>query len=507
MIEVELPDGTIAEFPDNMSQEEISNVLRQQYSIQPARQSYLTQIIEGSPKRQAEFQRIEEQVRSGEISVPEYILQGLGEGAGNIQDVAGRAVGDVVGGAYGLLPEQARGYIEQKAAPLGQAVLPYLQQIGDFYSDLKQEYPRTMENVEAVTNIGTLAAPMFARKQQITGGIERSGQAIKQKFLPKPKDLSAEDLKATASQLYKKADEVGGILKPDVTNKFVDDVLSELPQTKMGKAVIGETPVTKLTQRIQNLRNQPMTLQAAQEIDEALGDLAYSNMNAVTGQIDKQGIKFLNIQNKFRDAIENAPESMVVGGKEGFDALKDARKYWGTSLRLADVEKAIAKGLSTEQPQTGIKNAFKTLLNSKKIKQFSPAEVQAIKQAAEKGTLVDILGTMGSRLNPQFMAAGVGVTTMNPLAAGAAYLGQSALSSASRGAATSLQLKKARYVEDLIRQRVGAGDLQRMKLTPEIRLLAKELGLASAAGGTAKEILDELQNMQQIEQNNTQEEQ
>lgn len=493
MVQIQAPDGQIIEFPDNMTREQIESVMQKQYPP-----SYLEQLGAGSPARQMEMQRIQGEYEQGKIGLPLYVTQSLGEAAGNIQDVMGRAIGDIAGGAYGLLPENAQQKIESALAPAGQAVAPYLQSAGEMYGQMKQEYPKTMETAEAIGNIGMLAAPMFGRATNIKGGVSRSGEAIAGKLRPKPSALSADELKATANQLYQAADAKGGVLKPQVTNKFVDDVVSEAMQTDLGKAVLGDSPVASLVERINaKVRNKPMTLQAAQEIDEALGELAYRNMNSVTGQLDKQGLKFINIQSKFRSAIENAPESMVIGGKEGFDSLKEARNYWSTSLRLADVEKAIQKGLATEQPQTGIKNAFKTLLNSKKIKQYSPAEVQAIKQAANKGVLTDIMGTMGSRLNPQFMAIGTALTTKDPVSAAAAFAAQTAISGAARKAATGLQLKKARYVEDLIRQRVGEGGLQKMKLTPEIVALSKELGIAAAPGGAAREILQELKNIQE----------
>lgn len=496
MIEIELPDGTIAEFPDTMNNGEIQAVLQKQFPP-TGRQSYINQLTQGSPERQAEMQRISSEYGSGQITVPEYIFQNIGEATGNISDIIGRGIGDVVGGAYGLLPERTRQAMAEKVAPVGQAVAPVLQSVGEGYSQLKQQYPRTMENVEAGANILGIAAPMAGRAKQISGAIERGGKSVVQKFSPKPKSLNAEDLKKIADEKFYIADQKGGVLKPAITNKFIDDVLTELPQTEMGKVVIGETPVSKLTERLNLIRDKPMSLQAAKEIDEALGDLAYSNINPVTGQLDKQGSKFINIQSKLRNTIENADDSLVIGGKGGFEALDDARKYWSTSLRLSDVEKAIQKGLMAEQPQTGIKNAFKTLLNSKKIRNYSPAEVRAIEIAANKGVVTDLLGNFGSRLNPQIVGALSGFGTANPLVGVGAFAGQSVLSGLSRKAATSIQLKKAEKVSELIRQRVGNTSNQRFSLTPEIKQLAKEVGISTIPAGGVNALLNELQIIQQ----------
>lgn len=498
MIEVELPDGRIAEFPETMQPAEIQKILAEQFPSEQVNQSYAQEIMQGSPMRQQEALRIEDQYQQGNLTIPEVFVQKTGEIAGRVGDITGRAIGDVVGGAYGLLPEDFRESVSERLQPIGSAIAPALQTTGELYGQVKEKFPRAVENIEGAANIALFGAPALNRSKQIMGGVERGGKAIGQKFLPNPKELDAESLKATASELFNLADEKGGVLKPEITNKFIQDISEEIPQTQLGKIVAGgDSPVSSLIDRVQNIQNQPMSLKAAQEIDEILGDLAYSNVNPATGAVNKEGMKFLNIQSKFRNVIEEASEASVVGGKDGFKALKDARKYWSTSLRLRDVEKAIQRGLMTEQPQTGIKNAFKSLYNSKKISQYSPAEVQAIKNAAEKGILVDVLGTMGSRLNPQLVGAGTFIGTGNPLASMGAAIAQTAVSGASRKAATALQLKKAKQVEKLIRQRVGQGSNQKMALTPEIKLLAKELGIVSIPSGGVSALLDEINKIQE----------
>lgn len=499
MREIVLNDGRILTLTGNETPDQI-NTLKQKLSMMQQPQTYMEQIREGSPQRQQELARIRQQFQAGEITAPEYAFQKFGEAAGNVGDIVGRGIGDVVGGAYGMLPQDVRSGIEQRAQPYIQDIAQVAQRAGDVYGEVKETFPRAMENVEAAANIATLGIPAGIRSKQLAGSLTRTGKATAQKLLPNPKTLSSDDLKATSSALFRQADEKGGVLKPQITNEFVRDVSRELPQTQIGQTVIGETPVARLVDRIQSIKDQPMTLQAAQEIDEALGELAYGSMNPATGQIDKQGRKFLNIQSKFRNAIENAPEQMVVGGKEGFESLKDARKYWATSLRLRDVERAIQKGLGTEQPQTGIKNAFKTLLNSKKIANYSPAEVRAIEVAAQKGILTDILGNFGSRLNPTVTGALVGFGAESPQAGAAAFLAQAGASAGARKAATALQLRKARRVEELIRQRVGNGVSQKYALTPEISQLLKELGIVVTPAGGISAALDQLQALQTEEQ-------
>jgi hypothetical protein len=90
--------------------------------------------------------------------------------------------------------------------------------MGEGYGQVKQAAPRLMENVEAGTNIALLGAGGIGRTKQISGTVERGGTGIVQKFLPSPKKLTSDELRTTASELYQKADELGGVFKPEVTN-------------------------------------------------------------------------------------------------------------------------------------------------------------------------------------------------------------------------------------------------------------------------------------------------
>lgn len=496
MIEIQLPNGQIAQFPEGTADSTIESVLAKEFPIEQQEVGYLEQISKGSPQRQQEMNRISSQFGQGEISAPEYVFQNLGEAAGNIGDVVGRGMGDIGSAAYGLLPEQAQQKIGSTLAPIGQAIAPYIQAGQQGYGAVKERFPRAMENVEAGTNIGTMGVVGGLRRAGIQESVGTAGKAIKQKLMPNPKTLSAQELKEIGGGLFQVADQKGGILQPQFTNKYLDDIAKELPQTEAGIILQGENNVTQLIRRAQELRDKPLNLESAKEIDEILGELAYSNLTPF-GELDKNGRKFANMQATFRESIENADEAMVSGGKEGFEALKDARNYWSTSLRLRDVERIIEKGLQAEQPATSIKNGFKTLLNSKKIKNYSPQEVQAIREAANKGVMTDLVGTFGSRLSPQITGAAVFVGSgANPFAAAGAAAANYAVSAGARKAATNMQLKKANFVENLIRERVGEGN-QKFKLTPEIKKLAKEAGVMSFGAGGVDVIMNELQQIQE----------
>lgn len=270
---------------------------------------------------------------------------------------------------------------------------------------------------------------------------------------------SSDDIKKLAQQKYTYADQVGGKLKPEFTNSFVDLVQGMRPQTSIGRAVGGDSELTKLADKLETVRNQPMTLQAAQEVDELLGDAVDGFYK--DGKLAKEGKKLLDVQTSLREEIENAGESAVEGGKQGFDALKDGRKLWSASQRMRDIERIINRAEDYQVPATAIKTGFRTLKNSSRYRGYSAAEKAAIDRAAKTGIATDILSVFGSRLGP--LAAGAVGGTVGaaggPLGAlaGAATTGLigHAASSASRAGAYALQKGRAVGATKAISDRAG----------------------------------------------------
>lgn len=272
----------------------------------------------------------------------------------------------------------------------------------------------------------------------LAGGIGAGAIGAK----PTAKRLNSEDIRKQASNAYQKADSTGGMLTDTFTNKFLDEADKVTPQTMAGKIVAGDDAVTKIVTRIKDLKDKPLSLAEAQEIDEYLGD-AIDGMTEL-GRVNKQGKKLLDVQSSFRNLIENADPSDIVGGKEGFDALKEGRKLWSKSVKLRDIERIIDRAALMDNPATGIKSGFRTLLNNpNRVKGFSKEEQEAIRKAAETGLVGDTLRAFGSRLIPI-------VTT----ASGAGGVGGAAAamagSTATRNAATALQLKRANALADLV---------------------------------------------------------
>lgn len=268
----------------------------------------------------------------------------------------------------------------------------------------------------------------------ITGakGLQKGYQKV---TAPKKIDLKAQDIRDLSSKSFVDAEKQGGILKPQVTDKFVDEASKSLPQTNAGKIVIGETSTTKLVDRLQSLRGKPLTLKETQEIDSALGDMMSNEVDTLTGRLNAEGNKILKIQQSLRDSVEKAGVKDVVGGKGGFESLDKARKLWATSARANDIERIINRASMTDNPATAIKSGFRALAsNPSRLRGFNTSEVMAIKKAAKTGVVTGALKIAGSRLNPLIGAATGGFS-----GAATGY----GISEISRAGANKLQMNRA----------------------------------------------------------------
>lgn len=282
----------------------------------------------------------------------------------------------------------------------------------------------------------------------VVGGVigKAAGDKIANIGTKKPELVKADDIKAISGSLYQKAAEKGGVLKSDIANKFVDEIQSIAPQTELGKIIGGDSPVTKLTEKLNLFKDKPISLGAAQEVDELLGDQIDNFVDRATGGITKDGLKIQKIQNTFRKIVDSASENDIIGGKDGFASLKEGRRLWSAQARLRDIEKIITRAELTDNPATALKTGFRNLYsNPSRLRGFSDSEKELIKKAAETGVVVDMLKTMGSRLIP------IGSVLTGGGLSGTAL--SQAGSLVSRSAATKLQLQRANKVAEEIANR------------------------------------------------------
>jgi hypothetical protein len=211
--------------------------------------------------------------------------------------------------------------------------------------------------------------------------------------------VSSAGAKTIASQYYKIADGNGGTLTPQFTDKWLDTITKSAEQSDWGKAAAGTNPLVDLIARLQTQRGQPMSLAAMQEVDQAIGKQISRQYGPGGSMADAADL--LDIQHKLRDQIDTAGEGDVTGGKAGFDALAPARKAWSQATKMDDLERMKERADQTSNPTTSFKTQVTNFrLNRAKSRGWSDDEIEALKDAANRGVIGGGLHLLGSRLLP-----------------------------------------------------------------------------------------------------------
>jgi len=354
----------------------------------------------------------------------------------------GRGIAEGVDNLIGISPQ-----------PRGELWQPFMGS-----EEVLHKLPPALQPHDATTAAGT-AADLAG---QLLGGIG-AGKAIQaipgavnNAFAKRPDIPSAEDTRALASNSYAKAEQAGGVLKPHITDSFIDEAAKLTPQTPAARAVFStDTPSSKLITNLQSgVRGKPLTLAEAQELDSGLGDMMASEVHPQTGKLTAEGNKLLKIQSALRDAIEKAQPQDIVGGKAGFDAWNEGRQLWATAAKQNDIERIINKASGADNPAIVLKNGFSALKNNPtRMRGFTMQERAAIAKAAKTGIITDALRWGGSRFISSVTGTAAGVAGGGPMGAvlgsGAGYAAGMPL----RALANARQMGRANDVLQTIAKR------------------------------------------------------
>lgn len=346
----------------------------------------------------------------GEQGLPSTALQIAGGTGGALMDIGTET-------AKSLTPKFVKNGAESGAQGVANAIdsTSTGQRIGDSLLQGKNaienwahENPVAAKNAEALLNIQG-AAPALSGFNTVRKGLAEAGdKAALSLAKPAVESLSkfegavpSEAVKNSSQNAYKYSENVGGVLHPDnFTNNVLDMIDEAKPQPLPGG---GYTDTQKALLNSLNdyagMRDHPMTLEQFQNFDKsltakesaAMKDFVPTDNSRIIGQL----------QDKIRDRLKNLKDSDVIGGKEGFNALtEDAIPLWSAHTKISDLEDLINRANGTLNPAQAQKSALNNLINSPKFNQYPAATQQAIRKAAQRGSADELLGMIGSRLNP-----------------------------------------------------------------------------------------------------------
>jgi hypothetical protein len=424
MIEVEGPDGTVIEFPDQTAPDTIKQVMRKQYP--------------------APMGTGEDMLRSG--------ISGIGKGAaylaggiGDMRDFAINAGGALAGklGASPELVEQGKS-VAQAMSPF--QMMPNSEQLmqGAGQAGIEFHKPQTTAGKYAET-VGEFAPAAMAgpggigRKvaQAVIPGMasEFAGQQTEgTPFEPYARFMGAvaaspvagfkeaakstgptnAQLRMTAKRSFDLADQAGVALKPQAYDRIIDRVFmkagnkgyfaANMPEIKNSFAELEKWRGSAPT--LENLKGMREMLQSAWQPGKR-------QQNRILGKVIS----------KFDEVIDNLrPNDLVSGDPMAFEYLKMGRAQWRKLRKAEDVEK-LTRGAARDAKrkytqageETALRHRFGRFVESdKKMRGFNPAERAAMERVVEGtpgGNLARHIGKYApSSPAAAFLGGGVGGT-------------------------------------------------------------------------------------------------
>jgi hypothetical protein len=477
-----MPDGTKVNFPDTMSREQIKGMIATKFpevaqeEVVPTGESILPQetnqpqvkqqggFSQGQQERGAYLADIVGAQQRGEQTLPETALQVGGNVVGTAADVIGAGIGKAAELGYNALPQGAQDTLKGAGQYVAQSP------VGQFAGKMSQEYdanlkafeksnPRFARNLKAIREAGAFV-PLGAKPvRDIAGGVvSKASDAtvnVARGLTPSaPAPIyKAAPVKELSSNLYKQVEEAGGSLRPEARDNLINKV-EQLADVGGERLTSGKNIFEDMLDTLSKKKGQPLTLQGIESLDKELTGLIQKE-RTIAG-ITPEGVKLQDLQDDFRNAIRNPTEDLVVGGREGFDALQKATNQWAAGKKLEEIENIFEYAKKTDNPATSIKSQFRTLSrNKKRMAGYTPQERELIKQAAESSLFADFLRTTaGSRLISSVMGTVGGAMGGGFMGAAVGGGAGAALSGSARKGAEALQKGRVKKLQREVSKRV-----------------------------------------------------
>jgi hypothetical protein len=459
MIEVELPDGSIAEFPDGTPPETIKGVLRKKFAPQQAAPA--VQAAPEKPKLEPWFPSLtaategsfagvmggyDDEIGAAMLSPIEAGIDwAKGDGfdmgraytrkqqeldarkAARRQDHPIASIGgELAGGlALGGGASKAGLTVAGKSLPvIGKTGAAMLE--GGAYGGLYGA--GEAKPGERLQGAGTGAAIGAA-----TGGaLELAGRGVSRALAGKQAAIPARssgDLAQEANALYAQSKAAGVTVKAPAFDRLANNV-----QVAAGRLNKDLRPNTAgIVDDVMALKGKNISLEELDELRQVVGQ----SMKNAQPQDVRTLTRIKDIIDSFSDNIKPGD---ITGDMRGFDYIKQGREIWARKAKTEVLEEIVEKA---KNQATGFENGLvinmRALANNKaKMKAFTPQERQMINGVVRRGSAHGVLRALGM-LSPNstfggLMTGGVGVGA--GILPGAALAGTGMAARAGAGALT-----------------------------------------------------------------------
>lgn len=502
MIEVELPDGTIAEFPDGTPNETIKGALQKKFGKRQAAKepASLREKFDALPAWRKPLQAADDIIRQ----TVDGITFGYGDKiAAKMNELTGLdslSASDLVTGETPLSRERAktaeageRAGFAGTAANIAGSLLPVskLMKAG-VTAQAIPKMPRVPGAMMDGSAIGALNA--LGHDQDVTtgtavgaaagGGGDLIGRSLGKTatlLAEKGKIPSLEAITSKASKLYKSADDEGVVFSNDAAKAMLSDIEKKFAERTFEPLLQpGANRILKvLTERVK--AGNPMTAEGIKAL-----------RSATHGQFlpgNESNNALLQIMRGSLDDFMSSPGGALTGDAAKAAGLrKEADALWSQKKKIETIRKALEMaenraartGSGGNLENTVKQELSKVIQNPRKSRGFTPDEKAMVDDVVYNQTGRDLLRVAG-KLSPfrhgGAAALGAGGLMLEPITASLLMAG----GAGSKLLGNAIQKSKAKQIEKLIA--VGGKAENLPKPSPRTQAIIDALTRAITTGG------------------------
>ena len=289
------------------------------------------------------------------------------------------------------------------------------------------------------------------------------GVSLKQRSLNAP---SQQELAATAKNLYSQAEKSGIQFNSDKFAAHMDQVGKDLRQSGYAENSSTYSGIKAALDELKNTARPKdyLELQALREIIAGEQVSANPKVRMLAGKL----------KDEFDDYVLNAPDQhLTAGSPQGAQAWKDARTQYSRLKKAEIFDDMVTDAQFTNQSlSTSLKNQMNSLAkNDRRMRLFSPAEQEAIKQVARGSATQKTLDLM-SKFAPDTV---MGVLSTVGTHALSGNLSSALLSGTTFGAKQIANVNKNNAVAKL-------ADMMRLGEIPKFESRAKNIPATALRG-------------------------
>ena len=209
------------------------------------------------------------------------------------------------------------------------------------------------------------------------------------KALLKQSAPTIDGLKSAARTIYKEIDDIGGLIKPERISRLSSDLHSSIRKEGFNKRIH-----PKVSAALDEFKTISGTPQNVSEID-TLRRVAQSAAKSIEPDEARLGSVMINKIDDFLDSLSSG--AFVQGGsKEVGQKFKDARQLWGRARKSELIQESVERARNQATGfENGLRNQFRSILNSKKAKGFSSDELDAMRMVIRGGPAENIAKALG----------------------------------------------------------------------------------------------------------------